>query len=323
MRVISKQRAMSVVRVLLVVSAVAFCAYSLVSQWDETKDAFARMSWAALAGSFLAAVGGLAAWTLSWRVLLAGLGSPIPVTAAARMSFISGLGKYVPGKVWALVTLMELGRRYGVPRIRNASSSLLAIVTSMASGLAVAAVTLPLTSPEATERYWWLFLLAPVLLAMLHPRIVTWGIGLLLKLVRRPGLEQPVSLAATLHATAWATVGWVLFGVHTWLIADAAGGDGRGLPFLAIGAYALAFTAGFLVFIAPNGLGAREAVIVITLSPVLPAGAPLVVALVSRVVLTLADLACAGAVLAVGRGNGNEPGPARLDTDREPMKERS
>lgn len=323
MRVISKQRAMSAARALLVVSAVAFCAYSLLSQWEETTKAFARMSWPALAGSLLAAVGGLVAWMLSWRVLLAGLGSPIPVTAAARMSFISGLGKYVPGKVWALVTLMELGRAYGIPRIRNVSSSLLAIATSLASGLAVAAVTLPLTSPEATRTYWWLFLLAPVLLAMLHPRIVTWGIDLLLKLARRPALEHPVSLMATWHATAWATVGWALFGVHTWLIADAAGGDGRGLPFLATGAYALAFTAGFLVFIAPNGFGAREAVIVITLSPVLPSGAALVVALVSRVVLTLADLACAGAALAMGRKSGNEPGSDRLVTDREPMKERS
>ncbi|SEF97529.1 hypothetical protein SAMN04489712_102681 [Thermomonospora echinospora] len=308
----SKQRVMSAARALLVLLAVAFCAYSLVSQWEETREAFARMSWAAIVGAFLAGVGGLVAWMLGWRVFLAGLGSPLPLTAASRLSFISGLGKYVPGKVWALVTQMELGRQYDIPRIRNVSSSLLAIASTTASGLAVAAVTLPLTSPAATEDYWWLFLLAPVLMACLHPRIVTWGIDLLLRLVRRPPLEHPVSLAVTLRAVAWTVVGWALFGVHTWLIANAAGGDGRGLPFLATGAYALAFTAGFLVFIAPNGLGAREAVIVITLSPVLPAGAPLVVALVSRVLLSLADLTCAAAAFAMGRRAGMNRPPTDL-----------
>jgi len=321
--VISKQRAMGAVRALLVLSAVAFCAYSLVSQWEETTQALARMSWTALVGAFLAGVGGLVAWMLGWRVFLAGLGSPLPLVAASRLSFISGLGKYVPGKVWALVTQMELGRRYRIPRIRNISSSLLAIASTTASGLAVAAVTLPLTSPQATADFWWLFLLAPVLLACLHPRIVTWGIDLLLKIARRPPLEHPVSLGVTLRAVAWEVVGWALFGLHTWLIADAAGGDGHGLPLLATGAYALAFTTGFLVFIAPNGLGAREAVIVLTLSPALPPGAPLVVALVSRVLLTLADLACAALAFAAGHGDGNEVTPHRLEGDRQPIKERS
>ncbi|HEX2315388.1 MAG TPA: lysylphosphatidylglycerol synthase domain-containing protein [Thermomonospora sp.] len=320
---ISKQRAMGVLRAALVLLALAFCAYGLLAQWDETVDAFGRMSWTALVGAFLAGVGGLVAWMLGWRVFLAGLGSPLPLRAAARISFISGLGKYVPGKVWALVTQMELGREYKVPRIRNVSSSLLAIASTVASGLAVAAVTLPLTSPQATDDYWWLFLCAPVLLACLHPKIVTWGIDLLLRLARRPPLEHPVSLGVTLRAVAWTVLGWVLFGVHTWLIADAAGADGAGLPFLATGAYALAFTAGFLVFIAPNGLGAREAVLLLTLSPTLPEGAPLVVALVSRVLLSLADLTCAGAAFAVGRRRGNEPAPARLDSVRQPMKERS
>ncbi|REE98423.1 lysylphosphatidylglycerol synthase domain-containing protein [Thermomonospora umbrina] len=309
---ISKQKAMSALRALLVLLAVVFCAYSLLAQWDKTVDAFARMSWTALVGAFLAGVGGLVAWMLSWRVLLAGLGSPLPLKAASRLSFISGLGKYVPGKVWAMVTLMELGREYNVPRARNVSSSLLAIASTVATGLAVAAVTLPLTSPEATEDYWWLFLCAPLVLVGLHPRILSWGIDLLLKLVRRPPLEQPVSLMVTLRAALWCTVGWLLFGLHTWLIADAAGGDGRGLPLLATGAYALAFTAGFLVFIAPNGLGPREGVLVLTLSPVLPEGAPLVVALVSRVLLSLADLLCAGLAFAVGRPSGNEPAPERL-----------
>ncbi|MFC9969488.1 YbhN family protein [Spirillospora sp. NPDC127200] len=296
-----KAVAVRALRVLLVVLALAFCAWSLVSQWDDTVRAFRQMSWATLLGAFACGAAGLYAWMLGWRAFLTGLGSPIPLKAAFRISAISALGKYVPGKVWALVTQIEMAREHEVPRSRSFWATLLAVATSTACGLAVAAATLPLTSPAARDRYWWLFPLAPVLLALLHPKIVTWALNTLLRIVRRPPLEHAVSLRTTLVAIGWTLAGWALFGAHLWLLCMGAGGDGAGLPFLATGAYALAFVAGFLVFIAPGGIGAREAAMVVVLTPALPAGAPIVVALASRVVLTVADLAGAGVAFLMGR----------------------
>ncbi|MFD0685348.1 lysylphosphatidylglycerol synthase transmembrane domain-containing protein [Actinomadura fibrosa] len=342
-----KAVAVRILRVLLVLLALAFCAYSVASQWDETTRAFREMSWPTLAGSLAAGLAGLFVWMLGWRTFLSGLGSPLPLRAAFRISSISQLGKYVPGKVWALVTQIEMAREHKVPAERSFGSTLLAVATSTACGLAVASVTLPLTSAAAREKYWWLFLLAPVMLAALHPRIVTWCLDTLLRLVRRPPLEHPAGLGVTLRAIGWTVLGWALFGVHTWLLCLAVDGDGAGLPFLATGAYALAFVAGFLVFIAPGGIGAREAALTVVLTPVLPAGAPVVVAIASRVLLTAADLLNAGAALLLGRGArpaeagagttgdgaglngadvdgaaGNEPAAAELVRGTQPTKER-
>ncbi|TDC45561.1 flippase-like domain-containing protein [Actinomadura sp. KC345] len=320
---------MRALRVFLVVLALAFCAYSVASQRDAAVDAFQQMSWVALAAAFASGLAGLFVWMLGWREFLGGLGSPLPVRAIFRISGISQLGKYVPGKVWALVTQIEMTREHRVPPERSFGSTLLAVATSTACGLAVAAVTLPLTSAAARETYWFLFLLAPVLLGLLHPRIVTWCLGLMLRVIRRPPLERPVSLGVTLRAIAWTVLGWILFGVHTWLLCNAVGGDGKGLPFLATGAYALAFVAGFLVFIAPGGIGAREAALTVVLTPVLPAGAPVVVAIASRVLLTAADLVNAGIALLLGRtqlgltgpDTGNEPPSKELVRGTHPTKE--
>ena len=321
--------AVRALRVFLVVLALAFCAYSVASQWDATVDAFRQMSWVALAAALAAGLAGLFVWMLGWREFLGGLGSPLPVRAIFRISGISQLGKYVPGKVWALVTQIEMTREHRVPPERSFGSTLLAVATSTACGLAVAAVTLPLTSAAARETYWFLFPLAPILLALLHPKIVTWCLGLMLRIIRRPPLERPVSLGVTLRAIAWTLLGWILFGVHTWLLCNAVGGDGKGLPFLATGAYALAFVAGFLVFIAPGGIGAREAALTVVLTPVLPAGAPVVVAIASRVLLTAADLVNAGIALLLGRTQlriaepdpGNEPPSEELVRGTHPTKE--
>lgn len=316
--------AVRALRVFLVMLALAFCGYSVASQWDATVRAFQQMSWVALAGALAAGLAGLFVWMLGWRTFLAGLGSPLPVRAMFRISGISQLGKYVPGKVWALVTQIEMTREHKVPPERSFGSTMLAVATSTACGLAVAAVTLPLTSRAARDEYWWLFLSAPALMMLLHPKIVTWALGTMLRLIRRPPLEHPVSLGVTLRAVGWTVLGWALFGVHTWLLCVAAGGDGRGLPFIATGAYALAFVAGFIVFIAPGGIGAREAALTLVLTPVLPAGAPVVVAIASRVLLTGADLINAGVAFLLGRtapDTGNEQDSKELVRGTQPTKE--
>ena len=182
----------------------------------------------------------------------------------------------------------------------------------------MAAVTLPLTSSDATHRYWWLLILAPIFLALLHPRIVGYVLNRALRLARRQPLDRTADLGTMVLTVAWTAFGWLLLGVHAWLLVRAAGGSGF---FLATGAYALSFTAGFLVVIAPGGVGVREAALTVALGPVLATGAPLVVALASRVVMTIADLAVGGSRGAAGfassgAGRGRD-GHRRLRVNRE------
>jgi uncharacterized membrane protein YbhN (UPF0104 family) len=73
---------------------------------------------------------------------------------------------------------------------------------------------------------------------------------------------------------------------------------------LSFGAYALAWSAGFVIVFFPGGIGPREAVLVAVLSPVMPAASALVVALASRMVMTIGDLLWAGAGLCVRRRRG-------------------
>ena len=96
----------------------------------------------------------------------------------------------------------------------------------------------------------------------------------------------------------WGAVSWVLLGVHIWLIARDLGGSGAALLPLSIGGFALAWVVGFLVIIAPAGVGPRDAIIAALFVSQLPAGGPAALALVSRLILTFADVACAVALVA-------------------------
>ena len=161
-----------------------------------------------------------------WRVLLASLGSPLGARPAARVFFLGQLGKYLPGSIWPVLAQMELGTAHQVPRHRSASASVLTMLFCLLAGLLVALVTLPF-APGARS-YRWVFLVAPVLLVCLLPRVLNRILDRLLRLARRPPLEQPLAGRAVVAALAWALVSWVLFGLQIWLLAIRLGApDGR------------------------------------------------------------------------------------------------
>ena len=262
------------------------------------------------AGSLLAVLAGLLASMCAWRRLLAGLGSPLPVPAAARILFLGQLGKYLPGSLWPILAQMELGKAYQVPRHRSASASVLTMLLSLLTGLLTALVMLPFTG---TSSYLWAFAAAPVLLACLHPRVLNPVMGRLLRLARQPALSQPLSGRTLAVALGWSFVAWICNGIQIWALAVRLGAPAGSTLLLATGGYAFAWSVGFLVVFVPVGVGVREILLVATLSPAIGTGGATAVALVSRALTTAGDLITAAAAAAGGRPAALSAAPAPGD----------
>jgi glycosyltransferase 2 family protein len=167
------------------------------------------------------------------------------------------------------------------------------------AGLLAALVTLPF-APGARS-YRWVFLVAPVLLICLFPQVLNRILDRLLRLARRPPLDQPLAGRAVTGALAWALVSWCFFGLQIWLLAIRLGAPHGRAALLSVGGFAFAWCAGFVVVFAPAGAGIREALLIATLSPMLGVGKATAVALVSRVLMTAGDLITAGTAAALAR----------------------
>lgn len=288
-------------RAALLVLVLAFCSYGLFAKWPQVRTALGRLEWYSVAGAALAAMAGSGCLMLAWRAVLADLGSRLPMPTAIRTMFVAQLAKYVPGAVWAFAAQVELGHDHQVPRRRGATAVIVALAVALGVALFIAAATLPLTSVGEARRLWWILAITPVILIGLWPPVLGRILDRALVLARRQPLEQRPSLRGLATAVGWTALGWLLLGLQLWLLVrDLAGGSARVL-LLALGANALAWAAGLLIVIFPGGIGPRELVLVATLAPVMPRGAALATALVSRVVLTASDLAWGGTGLAVGR----------------------
>ena len=279
----------------------AFCAYGLVTEWPQTHAALAHMNWFSVASAGLAALAGSGCMLLAWRTLLADLGSPLTVKAATRVISISQLGKYLPGAVWAFAAQLELAKDYQVPRRRCATTVVTSLTVTLGVGLVMAAVTLSLTSSAAAAHYWWALAAAPLLMALLFPPVLGRVINAVLRLMRRPGLERRPTGTGIAKAAAWTVAGWLLWGFQAWLLLHDVTGKGLGVLLVSVGAYALAWSAGTMIVIFPGGIGPRELALMAALAPVATRGPALVVAVLSRLLMTGSDLIWGGAGLLIGR----------------------
>jgi glycosyltransferase 2 family protein len=280
----------------------ALVAVAAARDWSHVHKTLVRIAPLDLALSELLALAGLGASVLVWRRSLQEIGSRIRLREASKIYLVGQLGKYLPGSLWALLVQMELGKKAGVERSRSLTASIMAVGINLGTGLAVGVLVIASVAHGEAWRYAAVAALFVLCIAGLTPPVLTRLIDLLMRTVRRPRLERPVTWTGMLIGSSWSLTSWLAYGLSLWTLAVAAGAPAwQSLP-LCLAGLALAMTAGFIVVVAPSGIGVREAVIVATLAPVLDATAALAVALVLRLTFTLADLLAATMVARVAIG---------------------
>ncbi len=312
-----RQHRWKILRLALTAAVVVAVVFAVGQRWTQVRAELDRIPPGSLLLSGLLVFAALLATLVGWRLLLAGLGSTLPWRPAAGVFFIGQLGKYLPGSVWTIVVQAEGARRCGVPRERTAIAGLLAVLLSAWSGVAVGLGAVPILFSAGiiaeTRGLSWLAKLpqtalllglAALLLLCGHPRVVNAGVGWGLRLLRRPALAEPLParvIAATLVTFAGA---WLLLGAHAWVLAaalDPGTGTAGTLARAAILGYPLAAAVGILVIPLPVGLGLREFMLVLLLTGPLTEPAAIATGLVSRFVVTIADIAVALLGWLVGR----------------------
>lgn len=283
----------------LLAVAVAFVA-AVASRRAELAEHLGRTDPLPVAGAVVAGLAGVGISALVWRRMLAGVGARLPGSAVVRVFFLAQVGKYLPGSVWPVLAQAEMGADHGVPRRSAVAAQTLFMWVHLITGAVLGIPTLAATGTLPL----WTALAAPALVLLLLPGPLGTTIDWLLRRLRRAPLPVRPTLTDMAVATGWALVMWACYGLHTHWLVDAFEVPAPGiLPLVvATGAFAAAWSAGFVFLIAPAGAGAREVVLIAALGAVTAPETAFTVALLSRLVLTLADGAWAGVGLLAGVG---------------------
>lgn len=277
------------------VVALAFIVWFVYHNAKSIGDALARMEPGLLAMAALLSVLYVLTTLEAWRQVLRDLGHPLAFRGAVPLFGVSQLGKYIPGGVWNIAAAAELGAARRIPRRHSVAAMTIALLVSIVSGAAVGALGF-LFSPAPLFADWgWVLWVALPLLVLLVPPVMNRLIALAWRVARLEPLDTTVSSAGIGLVTGWSVVGWLLAGGQVALLAIAMGAPMSWLTVAqCVGGYALAWVAGFLVVVTPAGAGVRELVLAACLLGTVDQGAIVAIVLLSRLLLTVVDLALAG-----------------------------
>lgn len=296
-----QERALGALRGVFLAAVLTFAWLGLRGRWDEVGDALSETSPVGAVAGLLLVLAGLSVTGLVWRRLMACLGAPMPVVDGNATFFVGQLGKYIPGSVWSIGAQARLAARHRIPARTTVAAGLLFLSYHVATAVVVGALALllgTLDSPWPT----WVSVLG----------LVGAGAGLLPIVVRRAagrvaGVEPRLGARETVIVLALMAVVWAAYAASLVLLAPGVPWD----DLVALGAaFAAAYAVGVVVVVAPAGVGAREGVFVLLLTPVTGVAGAAALALLARVVHTVADGVLA-ALWSVAAG-ASDPAPSRL-----------
>src|SRR6185437_2085439 len=134
-----------VVQVVGAVVLVALAVRSLARNWNDlqsqTIEWKIRPLWIAL--SLVITWGAYAGLIEAWRRVVESLRQRLGYWDAARITMVSNLGKYVPGKVWAIAGAAYLAQQVGVTKTAAVASAVVLQALALASGVILVAILAP------------------------------------------------------------------------------------------------------------------------------------------------------------------------------------
>jgi hypothetical protein len=240
----------------------------------------------------------------AWRRVVVSMRQRLDYGAAARICMVSNLGKYIPGKVWAVAGNALLAQRAGVEPHAAVAGAILNQALSVGSGVILVAVI----GPAALRAYGGGYVLATIVLgALAILAVLTLTSARALRLLQR---ALPASFPPLTPVPPTVMVGS--------LVANAIAWGGYGIAFLALArgltpdavlswsqattVFTISYLVGLVAVFAPGGVGVRESAFTLLLAPPLGLKLAVALALATRVLLTITELGAAAPFLLVPKG---------------------
>jgi glycosyltransferase 2 family protein len=224
----------------------------------------------------------------AWRRVVLSMGERLPFWTATRIWFLASLGKYVPGKVWAVAGAAVLARRAGVDPSAAVAGALVLQALALGSG----ATIVVLTAREAFQAAGpgLIPLSAAVLLACVAGTAVLASQPLLDRIGRLLPASFPriraIPPAMLSLAFAANLLAWVAYGTALLLLTRGVLPEVHLRLAQAIGVFTCSYLVGFIALFAPGGLGPRESVFLLMLAGDIGLKPAAGLALASRLLLT-------------------------------------
>ncbi|MBD3233965.1 MAG: hypothetical protein GF315_09615 [candidate division Zixibacteria bacterium] len=213
----------------------------------------------------------------------------LPFSKSYRIWVLSSLGKYVPGKIWAVAGMIYMVEKEGVPRSAAIVSSLFYQYLNIVAGFIFVAFGAFIYFEQWLRPEFFLIGI-PIILLSIYPPFASRLIGIALGLLKIKGEFSSIKYRKSMLILLGHLVSWLLYGIAFFIFVNSILDfpTSQFIPLTAV--FAGSYIIGFLSFFVPGGLGVREGVMSGSLGLLLPSSIAVTVSLFSRLWLSIAEV---------------------------------
>lgn len=233
---------------------------------------------------------------ISYNLLLKFAGTPLPLKISISVSWISLLGKYLPGKIALVASSIYLLKRYKVP---SAVAGIVPVLFTLITIIVALALSIPLLFSHKSQvivkmNYNVIVVLVLVIFLLFN---LKYFFSILNSIFRRFGiLETDINFSFLQVVACFGLIclQFLFAGISTWMVSRSVCPVDLSILPRIISITAFSGVMGLLAFFSPAGIGVRDGIYFITLGRMIGYENASLIVIILRLIQTMIDLGTAG-----------------------------
>lgn len=281
----------SVIKLVLLVLVLVSITIYLHNSLKEIADYHFSIDYSYLVISLVILLFAQCALPVIWFFITVSLQCNLSFYESIRIRLISGIGKYIPGRVFGYGYLLIHYKEKGMSPKSVLASSFYELLLAAFSAFLFFSITLMFTNYRLLDDYKFVFYLLSVAgVILLHPSISQKPVNYILRLLKKDEINQRINYSRILQYTFYYFLVWMTYGIAFYYFVNAFTPQNIDLLIYLAGTFAVSTFAGFMAFFLPAGIGAREGMLVFLLNSITGNAIALIIAVGSRIWMIFVDV---------------------------------
>ena len=225
-----------------------------------------------------------------WRNIMIKFGHSISFKNAFWIISSSQIAKYVPGGIWFALGRVYLGKSRNLKEENVALSVVVETGLTFLVGILLFLLSVSFVSQKIFANFLYIIPIFFLFLLVLYPPILNRVINFALKILKKPNIKITVSYSQILKLSIYFFGLWIAQIIGFYFVINAIYPMPISKIFTLSATYTLSWMTGFVVIFAPGGLGVREGMMTLLLSPILPAPLAIAISFIARIWITLFEI---------------------------------
>ncbi|MBW1854096.1 MAG: flippase-like domain-containing protein [Deltaproteobacteria bacterium] len=231
-----------------------------------------------------------------WRMILEKMDIFLSMRKSMKISFVSMMGRYLPGKVWLIMGKVYLSGKEGVPRVEAFASVVMEIVLEIVASIFFFFFFLFSFTEQSLLSHKVIYFLGVIMvvgLVFLHPKVFYRIINFILLRWKNEEIKTCMRYRDIIQLFAVYNLIVLFQGIAFYFFVNAICYVSLNNILGLTGSLAIAGALGTLSVFSPSGLGVREGILALLLTNYVISPMAVLISLLARIWTTLGEIICA------------------------------